>query len=61
MTDNITDKQIVAKCRRKAKTAKDLGVTIQRMRRLESKGDLRRAGETRNYGRGRPAILFITP
>lgn len=56
---DISDKQIVAKCRRKAKTAKDLGVSIQRLRRLEAKGVIHRCGETRNYGRGRPAILFI--
>lgn len=54
---DITDKQIVAKTRRKAKTAPELGVTIQRLRRLEQQGALTRVG-TKINGRGRPAILF---
>lgn len=54
---DITDKQIVAKVRRKAKTAPELGVSIQRLRRLEQQGALVRVG-TRINGRGRPAIVF---
>lgn len=59
MTETLTDKQLVAKCRRKAKTSGDLGVTIQRMRRLEEKGLVRRDGTRRNARIGRPAIAFI--
>jgi predicted ArsR family transcriptional regulator len=53
----MTDKQIIARCKRKPKTAADLGVTIQRLRRLEAKGELARTG-TRIQGRGRPAVEF---
>lgn len=53
-----TDKQIVAKLKRRPKTAPELGVTINDMRRLERHGLVVRTGETRSQGRGRPAIVF---
>lgn len=53
-----TEKQIVAKLRQRPKTAPELGVTINDMRRLERRGLIVRTGETRGKGRGRPAIVF---
>jgi hypothetical protein len=54
----MSDKQIIAKCRRKAKTAPELGVPIQKLRRLEQQGFLRRTGTKQTSSTGRPAVLF---
>lgn len=50
-----TDAQIIAKLRRKAKTASELGVTPARLRSIDG---VVAAGWTATGKRGRPAVLW---
>jgi len=56
--EKLTDAQIVAKCRRKPKTAGQLGTTSLRLRALERAGLLQAVGTVETGKRGRPPILF---
>ena len=56
--EKLTDAQIVAKCRRKPKTAGQLGTTSLRLRALERDGYLQAVGKQDTGKRGRPALLF---
>ena len=57
-TIQLTDAQIVSKCRRKPKTAGQLGTTSIRLRALERAGLLQAVGNLDTGKRGRPPVLF---
>lgn len=60
-TRRLTDKEIIAKLRRKGgKTAAEVGVSRHRLRVMERKGLIVESGR-RPGGRGLPAVEFSLP
>lgn len=54
----MSEKQIIAKLKRKDKTAAELGVDRSKLVALEAKGLVTRVGTQKTGQRGRPAIIW---
>lgn len=59
MSKTLTDKQVIAKLKRKGgKTVNEIGTSATHLRRLERQGAVQRTGVRRVARRGRPAIEY---